>query len=262
MHMLLRPYNDRYRLHQRLQAPLLNPRSAATYRPLQELEAQKTLFSLLREADSSGPRGVDYHHQVERAMASLIYSLEYGFRLQTGHEQPLQDGKKVQAEFARTGEVGAYLVDSMPALNHLPAFLAPWKREGEELYQLERNLHEGNLQTGLDKPGWNFTKAMTGNPEAKGVSRTELAFSLGIVADAGLDTSTVALDWFAVAWLCGDGRWVRKAQALLDEVVGTGRMPTFEDRPKLPYIDAIGMSFHLPHTHTIMLLPPPALNSC
>lgn len=32
---------------------------------------------------------------------------------------------------------------------------------------------------------------------------------------------------------------MRKAQALIDGVVGRDRMPSFEDRNKLPYIDAI-----------------------
>lgn len=69
----------------------------------------------------------------------------------------------------------------------------------------------------------------------------ELAFDLGILADAGLDTSTVALDWFIVAWITSGSRgWVKKAQQLLDEVVGKDRLPNFEDRPKLAYIDAIG----------------------
>ena len=66
------------------------------------------------------------------------------------------------------------------------------------------------------------------------------SFGLGILADAGLDTSTVALDWFLVSWILTGSRWAVKAQQILDEVVGKDRLPTFEDRPKLAYIDAIG----------------------
>lgn len=32
---------------------------------------------------------------------------------------------------------------------------------------------------------------------------------------------------------------MRRAQAELDAVVGRGRLPTFADRPNLPYVDAI-----------------------
>lgn len=240
MHMLLRPYDERYKLHQRMEAPLLTLRSASTYRPLQDIESRQLLFDVLGESNQVGDKGVDFHHHHERAMASFIYCINYGYRLKTGYEQELMDGKKVQAEFARTGQVGAYIVDSFPSLNYLPKFLAPWKKEAEELYELERQLHVGNLKKGLNNRGWNFSKYMEASPEATDMPTEELAFDLGILADAGLDTSTVALDWFVVAWVtCGE-RWVGKAQKLLDEVVGRDRMPTFEDRPKLAYIDAIG----------------------
>lgn len=242
MHMLLRQYDERYRLHQRMEAPLLTLRSASSYRPLQDMESRQLLFDVLGEHEQVGAKGVDCHHHFERAMASFIYTLNYGFRLKTGYEQALMDGKRVQAEFARTGQVGAYLVDSFPSLNCLPRFLAPWKKEGDELYELERQLHVGNLNKGLKNPGWNFSQHMKKSPEAQDMGEEELAFDLGILADAGLDTSTVALDWFMVAWINSGENWVPKAQKLLEEVVGKDRLPTFEDRPKLAYIDAIGKS--------------------
>lgn len=240
MHMLLRPYDERYRLHQRMEAPLLTLRAASSYRPLQDLKSKQLLFDVLGEWDRFGEKGVDFHHHFERAMASTIYCLNYGYRLKTGYEKELMDGERVMSEFARTGQVGAYIVDSFPLLNYLPKFLAPWKKEAEGLYELERQLHVGNLSKGLENSGWNFAKHMRVSPEGKDMPTEELAFDLGILADAGLDTSTVALDWFIVAWITCGSRWVGKAQKLLDEVVGMDRMPTFEDRPKLAYIDAIG----------------------
>ncbi|KAK4234081.1 Fumitremorgin C synthase [Achaetomium macrosporum] len=240
IHMLLRPYDERYRLNQRMEAPLLNLRFARAYRPLPDLESRQLLFDVLHEYSEVGAKGVDFHHHFERAMASFIYCVNYGYRLRTGYKQALLDGKRVQAEFARTGQVGAYLVDSFPSLNYLPKWLAPWKKKAEELYELERQLHVGNLDKGLNNPGWNFSKHMVESPEPQVMSTEELAFDLGILADAGLDTSTVALGWFIVAWITSGSRWVAKAQSLLDELVGRDRLPTFEDRPKLAYIDAIG----------------------
>lgn len=240
MHLLLRPYDERYRLHQRMEAPLLALRAASSYRPLQDIESKQLLFDVLGEWQQFGEKGVDFHHHFERAMASTIYCLNYGYRLKTGYEKELMDGKRVQAEFTRTAQVGNYIVDSFPLLNYLPKFLAPWKKEAEYLYELERQLHVGNLERGLNNPGWNFTKHMKISPEGKDMPTEELAFDVGILADAGLDTSTVALSWFIVAWITSGSQWVKKAQKLLDEVVGTDGLPTFDDRPKLAYIDAIG----------------------
>lgn len=244
MHMLLRPYDAAYRLHQRMEAPLLSVRAAKSYTLLQDLEARQLLFDVLRESDSAGEKGLDASHHFERAMASFIYGLAYGYRLKTGREESFEAAKRVQAEFARTGVVGAYIVDTLPVLNKLPGFLAPWKKEAEELYRLEEDLHVGNMQRARDSPGWNFTKHYFNNcPEAKGMPDVEIAFDLGILADAALDTSTVTMEWFVVAWVTSGGRWVAKAQELLDNIVGRGRMPEFEDRDKLAYIEAIGMLF-------------------
>lgn len=66
----------------------------------------------------------------------------------------------------------------------------------------------------------------------------DVAFDLGIMSDAALDISTVALDWFNNAWLSirfGDRGWVSTAQARLDNVVGH-RLPQFEDRQNLTCI--------------------------
>jgi len=249
MHMLMRPYDAAYRLHQRMEAPLLNSGAARRYTPLQDLEARQLLFDILKESDAVGDRGLDSSHHIERAMASFIYSLAYGYRLETGREEAFEDAKRVQAEFKKTGIVGAYIVDTLPVLNKLPAFLAPWKKKAEELYHLEENLHMGNMRRGLESPGWNFSKHyFNDSPEARGMPKVEVAFDLGIIADAALDTSTVTMEWFVVAWATSNGKWLAKAQQLLDNVVGRSRMPEFEDRDKLVYIDAIGNLVSCPNS--------------
>lgn len=60
----------------------------------------------------------------------------------------------------------------------------------------------------------------------------------------------MTLDWFIIAWL-NDREWVSKAQRLLDEVVGEDRMPQWEDRSKLLYIDAIGTPPNTPPNQTV-----------
>lgn len=241
MHILIRPYDAAYRLHQRMEAPLLNIQAARCYRPLQDLESRQLLFDALKESDSAGEQGVNIHHHIERAMASFVYCLEYGYRLQTGYEQQVQDANQVLEAFTQNAMPGVNIVDTFPILNHLPSFLAPWKAKGEKIFGLERNLHVGNMHKGLKNPGWNFAKHYVHScPEAKGMPEVEIAFDLGILADAALDTSSAALKWLFVAWVtCGE-KWVAKAQQIIDDTVGRDRLPQFEDREALSYIDAIG----------------------
>ena len=54
---------------------------------------------------------------------------------------------------------------------------------------------------------------------------------------AGSDTTVSALETLFLAFLCFP-EVQKKAQAQLDQVL-QGRIPTFEDRPNLPYIEAI-----------------------
>lgn len=71
------------------------------------------------------------------------------------------------------------------------------------------------------------------------MSDEELAFDLGIIADAALDTSTMTLSWFITAWVTHGSSFVSKAQCQLDQAVGRDRLPQFENRSCLTYIDAI-----------------------
>jgi len=230
MHLLLRRYDDRYRLHQRMEAPSLSPRASRTYCPLQDLESKQVLHDFLSTND--------FQKVFERYAASLVYTLAYGFRLRTGDEQVLKDAHRVQDNFAYAARVGTWIVDAIPILNRLPAALAPWKRTAEEFFELEEALHTRNLQAGLSSKSWNWSKEFANSKEAKQMSPLELAYDVGILADAALDTTAVQMRMFILACLAYPS-FIPKAQSELDAVVGPDRLPTFEDRDRLPYINAV-----------------------
>lgn len=59
-----------------------------------------------------------------------------------------------------------------------------------------------------------------------------------MISGAGAETTAAALAVFMLAMTLYPDV-MRKAQAELDAVVGRDRMPTYADRPHLPYIRAI-----------------------
>ncbi|KAG8158857.1 hypothetical protein KVR01_011300 [Diaporthe batatas] len=237
LHLVLMPYDARYKLHQRLEAPLLSPRSASSYQPILDLETRQLLFDMLTSANS--PCGVDYHHMLGRTMASLTYALMYGYRLPTGHEPELVRAHAIMKEFADMMS-GNNIVDILPWLDKLP-IPWPWRAKAERHWLEQRDLHFTNLRRARANPGWNFTKEMDASAETKQMSEEEFAFDVGILADAALETTVLTGNWFIVAWLTQNKKsgFVTKAQRLLDDVVGRDRLPTFADRPNLVYIDAI-----------------------
>ncbi|KAI6858280.1 hypothetical protein KC323_g7052 [Hortaea werneckii] len=170
-------------------------------------------------SDKEGEYGVDPHHVLERAMASFIYSLLYGYRLRTGNEPELREAKRVLAEYEQTAKPGAYLVDAFPALNYLPRPFAPWKDKADQLYEQQANLHLGNLAKALQQEETNVAKLMHLSQEAKNMTEVELAFSVGVLADAAIDTSAMTLNWLIIAALTNGPEWLQKAQSILDKVV-------------------------------------------
>lgn len=160
-----------------MEAPLLTPRAATSYRPLLELESRQLLSDLLRGARTGPGGGVDYHRSLERATASTTYALIYGYRLPTGDEPQHARAHAIQKEFAAM-MVGPNLVDFLPFLRRVP-LPWPWRERAECHFREQRDLHMDNLARALAARGWNFAKEMAGSAERDQMSEEEFAFDLG-----------------------------------------------------------------------------------
>ncbi|KIW16839.1 hypothetical protein PV08_04029 [Exophiala spinifera] len=228
---LLMPYGQRWRNHQRLQASFLNIRVSQSYRVLQDLESKQLMFELL-DPDA------DFSDRFHRYSSSLIFALAYGRRLTRGNEPEIKAIDLVMENFLYAARVGTWIVDSLPVLNYLPKFLAPWKKLGDQLHEFEAKLYVDNLKQGQQARSWNWSKLVLGMKEGQAMSPKELAYDVGIIYEAGSDTTTMALEVFTLAMLlCPEA--MRKGQAEVDALCGDDRMPCFEDKDQLPYIGAI-----------------------
>lgn len=143
--------------------------------------------------------------------------------------------------FVRAAQPGAWLVDSLPFLKMLPAFMAPFKRKAEEFWTFETNLHLANLREASQRDGWSWSKDLSSAKEAKGMPEVELAWDVGVLADAAIETSAVFLEVFLFACVAYP-EFVTVAQKEMDNVVSSEdglRMPAFSDLENLPYVHAI-----------------------
>lgn len=227
---LLMPYGQQWRTHQRLQASFLNIRISQSYTGLQDTESKQLMYELLRTDDFSS----SFH----RYASSLIYALAYGKRLETANLPEAKEVEQIMEAFLSAARVGTWIVDAIPALNWLPSWMAPWKVRGEELHQYEARIMSKNLEKGKVAVGWNWTKQVLSMKESQNLSQLELAYDVGIIYEAGSDTTTMALEVFTMAAITHPG-FIRKAQKELDAVVGDARLPKYSDKPNLPYISAI-----------------------
>lgn len=227
---MFKDYNEDFLMHQRLAATVLSPRASACYTGLQDLESRQLLKNLLSTNDFSA--------QYERFAASIVYTLTFEFRILTGDEWQLQRSHECLKNFADAGQVGAWIVDALPILNNLPAIMTPWKKTADKWYKMWIDLHQSNFQSALEREGWNWSKDFKNAKEAQQMNDTEVAWDLGILCDAGVETTNLTLQIFTLACLAYP-EWIPLAQKELDNVVGEDRLPTFDDLEKLPYIQAV-----------------------
>ena len=227
---VLMPYGNQWRAHQRVQASYLNFQMSQSYREIQDVESKQLIYEILSTSEFS-----DRFH---RYSSSTIFALNYGQRMVRGDEPEVKAVDQTAKNFICAARVGTWIVDAIPALNYLPAFLAPWKRYGNKLYKFDAENYSSFFESGLNTKSWNFTKQVGQIKESQNMSHLEKAYDVGVIYEAGTDTTTIALEIFVMAAVLHPDV-VKNAQAELDSIVGTTRMPTFDDQSQLPYINAI-----------------------
>ena len=208
---------------------------ANSYQPMQSLESKKLLYDLLQT-----PQNYDRHF--ERYSSGLIFRIGYGKTVDTGDEPYVRRILETTHTVERVASPGAYLVDTIPLLNYLPEFLAPFKREAAILHQKELHLFR-SLLLDVQKEMENgtasecFCRTFLENRDDYGLSIDEAAYVIGTLFEAGSGTTAAAMMSFCLC-MCLYPEWQRKGQEEVDEVCGDG-MPEFEDLPRLPTIRAI-----------------------
>jgi len=229
MRTLLMPYGEQWRNHQRLQGSYLNVRVSQSYCALQDVESKQLLNDLLTP-------NVDFSSAYHRYASSLIFALAYGRRLPRGNEPEVTAIDQVMENFLYAARVGTWLVDAVPVLNHLPSIFAPWKRYADKLHNFEANLNMRNMEKALQTASWNWSKQVQDMKEAQHMSPKELAYDVGIIYEAGSDTTTMALEVFTLAMVLYPDV-MKRAQQEIDAAVQS--YPSYADKDNLPYIDAL-----------------------
>ena len=77
------------------------------------------------------------------------------------------------------------LVDAFPILNGLPRCAAPWKRMGDEAFNVTNKFFQGNMRYGQSSPSYSWAREISDFQEAQGLSSTELSYIIGILLEGG-----------------------------------------------------------------------------
>ncbi|KZT00608.1 cytochrome P450 [Laetiporus sulphureus 93-53] len=236
------PYDKQWRQHRQwIQAAYNDAKVLTSYRSMQQRET----YFLLSELCSS-PSQFELHFK--RFAGALVLETAYGYRLRSRDDRALCDLIEVTEETSETGTTAAALVDLFPFLKHIPIWMpgAGFKRKAlhsrrlilkvtnEPFERVKRELAAGVARQ-------SFVASLLQDPDrAKWPEDHEedIKGAAAVLYAAGIDTTAIVLSTFLLAMVIHPEIY-RKAQEEIDRLVGSQRLPEFEDRDSLPFLECI-----------------------
>ncbi|KAH9077873.1 cytochrome P450 [Lactarius deliciosus] len=195
----------------------------------------------------------------------IVMRLTYGYDLKENDDM-LVLPKRIANIIKPFFLPGAALVNHLPFLRRLPSWV-PWFKyeplagECRELAQRMKNepidfvrnsMREGTAVPSLATEYFQEADLLNGVERQQAVQG--IKDILGSLFQAGTDTTVVTMSsLFLALTLYPDVQ--KRAQAELDSVVSRDRLPTYDDKPRLPYIEAI--SKELMRWHVVSALGVP-----
>lgn len=238
LRLLMMRYGNTWRRLRKTVHGILNINAARTYVPYQVLENKQMLYEILREPEQ-------FLDHIRRYSNSLTTTMTFGWRTPR-HDDPqlkqLFDGFNEFAVINQTGT--AALIDFFPLLRWLPDFILPTQAKARQLHQAEKKLYlshwlraKNAIVNGTARPCFCIDLAELQKKEPW-LTDDLAAYTSGTFLEAGSDTTSNTIYGFVQAMvLFPDVQ--KKAQAELDRVVGSGRLPDMEDEPNLKYVRSV-----------------------
>ncbi|KAI6000814.1 cytochrome P450 [Pisolithus albus] len=262
------PYGETSRRQRRLLQTALGPSSIRKYHPLLELETKPFLRRLLEN-----PAG--YMDHIRRYAGGLTLLVVYGHQVKSNDDEFLklaEDCVDVLANrIASSGKI--WLVDVFPILKHIPLWFpgasfkrqaAQWKTMMQEFVDrpysfvldemkkgtarrcfvsmlVDPDTYGGDeaSESGIHENNNIFRHAQESKrPHLTTTQDRDLRWTANSIYSGSIETSLAFLTLFILA-MVQNPHVLAQAQAEIDEVTGGQRLPTFEDRERLRYCDAV-----------------------
>lgn len=237
--MLLSRYNDWFRTHRKWIAQEIGSYDLVKkFNGLIEFETRRFLQCVLDD-----PEQLQAH--VRKNFTSIILRITYGYKTIEGDDPLVDLAHLANSQLSLSTAPGVYYVDLVHSLKYLPSWLpgAGFKRKAKEyavvirdLVEIPHNWLKNQLAAGTTLPS--FAARLLSTPDLTEEFEDSVKWASATLYQGGADTAnSVAYGFYLAMTLypCV----MKKAQAELDAVVGAKRLPTFSDRPNLPYLEAL-----------------------
>ncbi|KAI0042142.1 cytochrome P450 [Auriscalpium vulgare] len=225
----MQPNSPSWRTGRRSLDRRLRPKALIQYQPTIEKKAREFVKRLLVEPD-------DFVKHIQLLAGGSIMAIAYGQNVQNEDDELLQSARAALNSAAVALMPGGLLINDLPFLRHIPAWV-PYL----SYRPIARDAYKAG-QISLYRP-WNTVKdELVKGTAQQSVAREELLehqpFNPGDEFNiAGAISTMFAETFFLMLALYPDVQ--ARAQAELDAITGGERLPSFTDRPALPYIEAV-----------------------
>ncbi|KAK0477421.1 cytochrome P450 [Armillaria novae-zelandiae] len=237
----LMPYGKRFHRHRKLFQTHFGRQECREYLPMQHHQAADLVKELMEKPDN-------YDAIVGRFSAVVIMKIAYGYQI-SGEDDPLMKLIVEMTEVLNnSGPPASTPPEFFPWLSKLPswfpgAYYAGYARKARATIErsvdypfdlVKKQVSEGTAITSFAASYLNDL----GSVEDEEDYLKDLKGAAAQIYTAGADTTWATLLVFLVAMVLHP-EVQEKAQAQIDAVVGSERLPSIEDRESLPYIDHI-----------------------
>nr|ANC28042.1 cytochrome P450 [Polyporus umbellatus] len=237
------PYGERFRKHRKwLQDALASKPVLTSYQPIQRRET----YTLLSGLCDSPELFMDH---IKRWAAAIVLEVAYGYRVTHLGDELVQTAERTTVETVIAGSPGSMLVDFFPILKGIPLWMpgSGFKRQAFYVKSLVRmtldipyDIVKRAMMAGTAAPS--FTAARIEEALSEGILTAEheedIKGAAGVMYAAGTDTTVTAMKTFILAMVLHPHVY-KQAQAEIDHIVGPERLPDFEDREHLPYLECV-----------------------
>ncbi|RGP67286.1 o-methylsterigmatocystin oxidoreductase [Fusarium sporotrichioides] len=244
-------YGDRFRYYRKLVHQQMGTRlTCLKFRETQHLESLRFLIRAIEQ-----PQDIPKHIRTESG--AIILRIIYGYNIEPHKVDPLVhliEGMMIN--FSNAFIPLSWAVDILPSLNKLPEWFPgtsfkktakEWRKTTDKCLNIPYNFVLNEMSRGTNRPSYVSSllsktyKSQDGKPTQFDIDAIKATAT--IMYGGGADTTVSTISSFILAMIAFP-EVQKKAQAEIDAVTGGKRLPVFDDKEHMPYINALIKEAH------------------
>ncbi|KAJ7058076.1 cytochrome P450 [Mycena amicta] len=241
--LALLPYNKKLIKGRQMHQAYLHRQKCAEHKPMQLQEA-RTLVNNLFDSDPA-----DYQTYLSRFATGIITQIVAGHKIESNDDPYIRISKMVLESFDEAGPPGRSIIDLFPVLGSLPRWMPgtfyarvadKWRSTVQEMHDFPFREVRAEREAGVVLPSFVLTQ-LTELESAESYTAQEeqdMKGSACAMFAAGEVSTWASLSVFLLMMVLHP-ECQQRAQKEIDDVIGPGRLPEFNDRENLPYVECL-----------------------